>query len=133
MGKKQNILGNKTEVEIAEFLRGKGYWALIVQKGPNGQPFDIIAGREDVTWYIDAKHLEGDKVSFSFDRIEPNQRTSMGYARNFALIKRLGFVIKWERDNSRLFYLSYDKLIELEKKGFKSVKINDLEDYGEML
>lgn len=130
---KQLIVGNSTEERIAQFFSQKKYWAYILPKKLGGQPFDVIACRGNNTWFIDAKHLEANKASFSFERIEPNQRTSMKFAKIYADIKNLGFIIEWDRCPENLFYLSYDKLIEIEQNGAKSVKIEALEVFGNEL
>lgn len=133
MKSKQMIVGNNTEAFVAKLFQENKYWAYILPKKIGGQPFDVIACKNDVIWFVDAKHLEAEEASFSFERIEPNQRTSMRYARNFAGINNLGFVIRWDRDDSRVFFLSYDKLVELEQNGVKSVKIESLENFMEVI
>jgi hypothetical protein len=130
---KQNDVGKATETIIADFLREKGYWAYILPKKVGGQPFDIVACRCNCVWMVDAKHLESEKASFSFDRIEPNQRTAMMYARTFANISNIGFVIYWERNTTQLYFLHYDKWQEMAKQGQKSAKIDDLEIFGDLL
>ena len=129
----QNYVGKTTEIIIADFLREKGYWAYILPKKVGGQPFDIVACRCNYVWMVDAKHLEKEKASFSFDRIEPNQKTAMMYARTFANISNIGFVIYWERNTTQLYFLSYDRWQEMSKEGQKSVKIEDLENFGELI
>lgn len=143
---KQLDFGNESEKIVALFYKRKGYWAYILPKKVNGQPVDIIAMKENINWFVDAKHLIAEKKSFPFSRIEPNQKDSMQYAKNFAKIKNIGFVIvvgleQLERidlkaiENGLInaFFLPYDKLIELEEKGFKSVKIEELESFQEVL
>lgn len=131
---KQIDLGNETEREIAKFFNENKYWSFIIPKSFAGQPFDIIARRENFTWFIDAKHLESSKISFPFDRIEPNQITSMNYAYHIANIKeRIGLVIWWERDYSSHFYLSWDKYLKMIEKGLKSARIEELERLEEIL
>lgn len=125
MNSTQLILGNGSEEYVAQWLKSKKYWAYILPKKVGGQPFDIIACKENIVWMVDVKHIE-DKASFPFSRIEPNQRTSMRYARELANITNLGFVIKTNRDNLSLYFLSFDNLLELEKNGAKSVKIEAL-------
>lgn len=129
MSIKQNQIGKTTEKEIvAQYFKTKRYWAFVIPKTINGQPFDLIALRQKDIWLVDAKHLESEKVSFAFSRIEPNQITSMMYAKKYAnVIGHLGFIIYWEREPNSLFYLDYDNFIELSQKGAKSVKISDLE------
>lgn len=129
----QNIVGDSTEQFIANFLRENGYWAYILPKKVGGQPFDIIACRYNNIWFVDAKHLEKEKASFSFDRIEPNQKTSMLYAQQFAHITNMGFVIYWERTPEKLYFLPYDRVLKSEKESKKSVKIEDLNEFKEVL
>lgn len=129
----QNIVGDSTEQFIANFLRENGYWAYILPKKVGGQPFDIIACRYNNIWFVDAKHLEKEKASFSFDRIEPNQKTSMLYAQQFAHITNMGFIIYWERTPEKLYFLPYNRVLKSEKEGKKSVKIEDLNEFKEVL
>lgn len=133
MSEIQRKLGDKSENYVANWFKAHKYWAYILPKKIGGQPFDIIAARLDKVWFADVKHLEEGKKSFTFDRIEPNQRTSMQYARNFCLIKNIGFIIQAEIDPSRLFWLSYDRFVEEEQNGAKSVKLETLEDMEELI
>lgn len=129
----QNIVGDSTENYTANFLRENGYWAYILPKKVGGQPFDIIACRYDDIWFLDAKHLEKEKASFSFERIEPNQKTSMSYAQNFAHITNMGFVIYWERNPETLYFLPYERVRKMEADGHKSVKIEELNEFKVVL
>lgn len=129
----QNIVGDSTENYTANFLRENGYWAYILPKKVGGQPFDIIACRCDDIWFLDAKHLEKEKASFSFERIEPNQKTSMSYAQNFAHITNMGFVIYWERNPETLYFLPYERVVRMEAGGQKSVKIEELNEFKVVL
>lgn len=126
---KQLNVGNESEIEIGKFFKSKGYWAYITPKKFSGQPVDIIAAKENEIWLVDAKHLRKEDKSFPFSRIEPNQRFTMDYARKLAKIKNLGFCICSEICQEKIFYLSYDKLIELEEKGRKSAKLEEMEDF----
>ena len=131
---KQKKLGNATEKNITDIFKKNKYWSLIIPPSPAGQPFDIIARKNNFTWFVDAKHLEESKASFSFDRIEPNQITSMNYAYLISNIKdRMGFIIEWERDLSRHFYLSWDKYLSMSQKGSKSIPIEELEVLEELI
>lgn len=123
MGIKQNQIGKHTEVDVAQFFKENQYWAFVIPKGINGQPFDIIARRRNKTFFIDAKH--SDTGHFPFERIEPNQITSMSYANKVAEIKdNMGFVIKYEQE---LYFLPYETFVEMKNKGQKSVKIELLD------
>lgn len=130
---KQLDLGNETEQEVAKFFKSKGFWSYITPKKVSGQPVDIIAIKNNENWLVDAKHLDMKKKSFPFSRIEANQVDSLTYARKFAGIKNVGFVICLENDYSKFFYLSYDKYLEIEQNGRKSAKIEELEDLGDLL
>lgn len=132
---KQLLEGNKTEKFVAKTLKKYGYWNYILPKKVNGQPCDVFAakgGKKTIVWNIDAKHVEEGKVSFSFDRIEPNQHTSFMYAINFANLENCGFAIYFDRTKS-LYWLSYQDYLKYADLGQKSVNINDLKDFEEVL
>lgn len=130
---KQLDVGNEVEIEVGKIFKNNGYWAKIFPKKVSGQPVDIIAIKNKINWLVDAKHLREESKSFPFSRIEANQKDALRYAKEFAHIENLGFVICCGEDLTRGFFLSYDKLVELEEKGFKSVKISELEDFQEVL
>lgn len=123
----QNELGKKSEETISSFLHKKHFWVYVFPKKMEGQPFDIIACKNNEIWMLDVKHLESSKVSFPIYRIEPNQISSMIYARTFANIENLGFILDWEKDKTAFFFLRLDKVLELRKKNIKSIKIIELE------
>lgn len=134
MGMKENVLGKRAEKNVEQFFKSKRYWAFLIPKGVNGQPFDLIARKKDDVWFVDVKHVEEDKASFVFERIEPNQITSMRYAQKIAQIeKNLGFIIVWERDTDKLFFIEWSDIDEMMKKGIKSKKINELKELEELL
>lgn len=132
---KQLIEGNKTEKFVAKTLKKYGYWNYIIPKKINGQPCDVFAakgGNKTIVWNIDAKHVEEGKVSFSFDRIEPNQHTSFTYALNFAHLENCGFAIYFDRTKS-LYWFSYKEYLRYAELGFKSVSMFDLMDFEKVL
>jgi hypothetical protein len=139
MGQKQGDLGRNTEKNITDFFQQHRYWALIIPRGVGGQPFDIIAryknkkiGLDDM-WFIDAKHLEENKVSFSFNRIEANQISSMEYARDFCGIdEQMGFVVEWEKDGN-LYYFSFEDFLRISEEGRKSIKIEEMQNFSELI
>ena len=123
MGLKQNIIGKNSELKIADFFKKHYYWAFVIPKGVNGQPFDIIARKGNITFFVDAKHLDSD--IFSFERIEPNQISSMRYARVVAdITDNMGFVINKEEE---FYYLPYELYVELEAAGCKGIAVSHLE------
>ena len=58
----------------------------------------------------------------------------MKYAQKIAQIeKNLGFIIVWERDTDKLFFIEWSDIDEMMKKGIKSKKINELKELEELL
>jgi len=129
MGIKQNQVGHKTETKIAQFFSKYSYWAFVIPKGINGQPFDIIARRKNITFFVDAKHLDSD--FFPFDRIEPNQISSMKYAEKIAEIKdNMGFIINKDEE---FYFLPYNIYNELKEQGHRGINVKNLEPLNEYL
>lgn len=109
--------GTAFEKEFANWLHdNKGAWAHVLADKKNGQPFDIIAVRYGCAIAIDCKECESER--FSFDRIEPNQRTSM-WAWKRANGEPGYFAIKFPGERIRL--ISMDDIDHLEKNGIHSV------------
>ncbi len=128
-------LGTATEKFIAKTLKNYGYWVYNMPKKTNGQPCDIVAikgGNSFLAWLIDGKHVRDEEVSFSFNRIEANQISSMNYAHNYAKINNIGFCIFFDRDK-QLRWFPFEKYLDMYNKGFKSVNMNDLELFTEVL
>jgi len=65
-------LGSDFEQEVCEILANKGYWAMKIPDDKNGQPFDIIAGKDNQIFAIECKTC--DSRFFNISRIEVNQR-----------------------------------------------------------
>lgn len=131
-------IGNKTEKTASSIFREQGYWVYNCPKSASGsQPFDLIAikgGKEYIVWFVDGKHVRKNEVSFTLDRIEPNQWASMEYANGFAKVdtENMGFVINFER-TGEFYWLSYKDALELLKNGSKSINLNKLRLLGEVL
>lgn len=131
----RNEEGGKTEKFAAKTFKKYGYWSYIMPKKVNGQPCDIVAtkgGKRSIIWLVDAKHVEEEKVSFTFDRIEPNQLSSFDYATNFAKIRNCGFAIFFER-TKKLYWFAYADYIKYAQLGCKSVNMNELIEFEEAL
>lgn len=126
----QKKIGNNYEKKLCELLYTKGYWCHLFEYSKNGQPCDVIAIKGDVSMLIDVKHCCKDL--FTFDRIEPNQRTCFNYAMNICKIKRLGFVIYFKSEE-KFKWLNFKVLKTLEEKGKKSIRKEDLPDFEFML
>ena len=83
-------------------------------------------------WLVDAKHIRNEDVSFTFDRIESNQITSMRYARDFSKLENLGFAIFFDRDK-QLHWFPFEIYEELANQGVKSVNMHNLALFTEVL
>ena len=134
MGMKSQTNGNKGEDIVCKWLREKRYWAHLTKRSATGaQPVDIIAIRFDCHLLCDAKYVsEGKKGRFSFDDIQPDQITSMRYARDYSGIEELGFCIVFEgcENEPRFMPLKvYEALIGANEK---SVKMEELPTMAEM-
>lgn len=68
-------LGNHFEEELCDILAKKGFWVHNLAMNKAGQPADILAVRNRVSYLIDAK-VCSDK-GFALSRIEENQDLSM--------------------------------------------------------
>ena len=129
MGCKQLKNGNRDETIVVDLFKKHRFWAHNFSKDSSGaQPVDVIAIRKNENWLVDVKNVRKEDVSFPFSRIEPNQLTCMDYARNWAGIENLGFVICFERGELKPLFLTYDKYLEMSQNGCKSVKMTDLEE-----
>lgn len=133
MGGKQLKNGNRDEELVISIFKKHGYWCHNFAKDRVGkQPVDIIALKENTSWLVDVKNVENG-VSFPISRIEANQWTCLDYAKNFAKLKNLGFVICFERDDLRPLFLEYDKALEMLKTEKKSIKMSELKGLEEYL
>ena len=67
--------GTAFECDFATSLSGYGFWVHRLQDNRNGQPFDVIAARDGITYVFDCKDCSQER--FPFSRIEENQKTAM--------------------------------------------------------
>lgn len=120
------LIGGRTEKDIARILSKKGYWVLIVPKSASGsQPVDIVAMKGSNNILLDAKHLRKKDELFELSRIEPNQWSSMEFAKKYCELKNLGFAIAYECDNS-VRWLSYEIALSLKNRGRASISYKSL-------
>lgn len=73
MSNKSN--GAAFEKEFARMLAGHDFWVHLLVDNRNGQPFDVIAAKNGITYVFDCKDCSLEK--FPFSRIEPNQELAM--------------------------------------------------------
>ena len=103
----QKKIGNKYEFKLCSILKDSKYWCHLFEYSVNGQPCDIVAIKDDVSFLIDVKHCEGDR--FYTSRIEPNQQSCFNYAKKCG-IKNVGFAIYFEKSKCWK-WLEYDEKI----------------------
>lgn len=123
MANNNKKIGNNTETLILNKLKEAGYWCHLFAYNVYGQPCDIIALKDNVSFLIDAKHCSTDR--FNFGNIEPNQLTCFAYARHCG-VKHLGFAVFFEKIGE-LKWLPYDYIIN--NKEDKSVHYTMLGDF----
>lgn len=67
--------GTTFEKHFARYLSNKGFWVHCIQDRHNGQPFDVIACRNNKPFAFDCKVCSDDY--FALARIEENQKSAM--------------------------------------------------------
>lgn len=68
-------VGTGFERDLCLSLSGCGFWAHNLAQNNQGQPFDVIAARNGVSYPIDCKDCS--KNIFKMERIEENQYSAM--------------------------------------------------------
>ena len=68
-------VGNGFEKDLCLSLAGYGFWCHNLAQNSQGQPFDIIAARNGVSYPIDCKDCAKD--IFKLNRVEENQVSAM--------------------------------------------------------
>lgn len=68
-------IGTAFERELAQILSIHGFWAHCLKDNQNGQPFDVIAARNGISYVFDCKDCQG--KTFQLKRIEENQHNAM--------------------------------------------------------
>ena len=68
-------VGTGFERDLCLSLSGCGFWAHNLAQNSQGQPFDVIAARNGVSYPIDCKDCS--KNIFKMERIEENQFSAM--------------------------------------------------------
>ena len=101
-------IGNGFERDLCRDLAKCGFWAHNLAQNSQGQPFDVIAARNGVSYPIDCKDCAKD--IFKMERIEENQFSAM------SLWKETGNGEGWfalRMMNGNIYFLSFTVLREL--------------------
>ena len=93
--------GNHFETELCDILSGYGFWVHPMRQDNSGQPADIIAVRNKVSYLIDAKVCSNN--NFPLSRIEENQDLAMD------MWKECGNGIGWFalKLDSNIYFISH--------------------------
>ncbi len=116
--------GTAFEKEFAELLSERGFWAHLLQDNHNGQPFDVIAVKNDEPYAFDCKDCTG--KNFELRRMEENQRYAMQLwldCRNTVAM----FAVRYS--GNQIYLFEYGDLIEYEKE-MKSIPESKAAVYG---
>jgi len=100
--------GTRFERRLAKLISDHGYWVHIMAQSVAGQPFDVIAVKNQTAYAIDCKVCANDV--FKLTRIEPNQASAM------TLWNECGNGSGWialELSDRSIYMLSYVQLMEL--------------------
>lgn len=111
-------IGNQMEKKVAEYFAGEGYWVHRLQDNHNGQPFDMIAIRENKAYCMECKHCIGNV--FNLSRLEFNQKNafeklSKNGSENLYIAIQFG-------DDEYFYTMLYEFYKKLLKSGVTSVK-----------
>lgn len=104
-------IGNLMEKKVAETLALGGYWVHRLQDNHNGQPFDMIAIRENRAYCIECKHCAGSV--FLFSRLEFNQRNAFY---KLEKCKTYGYIAIQFSGADKFYLVDYNYVRELEKE-----------------
>ena len=115
---------NEFEVFCVNEFADNGAWVHRFAKSNTGsQPFDIIAIRGNIIYAIDCKVVSTERPYFPFSRIELNQKGAMeSLKKKYAGALCRGFLIYHKE---KIYFLSFEKFLDLEEKGRKGVKLED--------
>ncbi|WP_349947318.1 hypothetical protein ABFV83_02195 [Lacrimispora sp. BS-2] len=108
--------GTDFEREFAELLSEEGFWVHMFQDNKNGQPCDVVAARNGVTYLFDCKDCEKDY--FFLSRMEENQYNAMHL---FELTgnEKGKFALRFS--NQTIYLIDYDLIKHLQGKGIKQI------------
>ena len=126
--KNNKIIGNEFEKEFALYLQEKGMFVYNLPNKSTGQPFDIIATKNNVFYGFECKHCKGNV--FSLSRVEDNQvqvfkKLQKSNTNNYY------FVFKCEVFNT-IKFCEADYIIECLRYMRKNIDLSVLKDIEEL-
>jgi len=117
--------GTRFEHEFAEYLSDRGFWVHRIQDNKNGQPFDVIAAKDESVFVFDCKDCSNEV--FLFSRMEENQRNAMKLWTECGNINAFYAV----RYGSSVYMFEASDLIAYEKEdGMKNISVEQAPMYG---
>ena len=119
-------IGNSFETELCDILSGYGFWVHPLNQNKAGQPADVIAVRNKVSYLIDAKVCSNNK--FPFSRIEENQDLAMEWWKECN--NGIGwFALKLGEFDSQILMISHYAMTAYRDRR-KSLSANDIIELG---
>lgn len=118
-------VGNGFEKDLCRSLSAYGFWVHLMTQNSQGQPFDVIAARNGVSYPIDCKVC--DKDVFRLDRIEENQASAM------TLWLRTGNGDGWfalRMVNGEVYFLSFFFLSGCQTAGVRQLNREQIQTNG---
>ena len=100
--------GNAFERQLCDILCDHGFWAHNLAQNSSGQPADVVAVKNKVSYLIDCKVCSRNK--FQLDRIEDNQHCAMEFWQDCG--NGVGWFALKLKDES-IWFVSYDILENL--------------------
>lgn len=111
--KSNREVGNTFEQELCNLLFDKGFWVKNLKQDSAGQPADIIAVKNKVSYLIDAKVCSDDE--FQLSRIEENQDLAMELWRECGNGMGL-FALKIRDSDTQIYMISHYTMIAYRKQ-----------------
>lgn len=116
-------IGNNFEKSTAEYLSENDFWVYRLPNKIGGQPFDILALKNDTVIALDCKVCSNDV--FDKSRIEDNQHTAMNKILKCVSKAKVGFYFLFN-DGTECF-AGYNDIIKADKRNLKK---DDLLEMG---
>lgn len=122
------LVGKKREDEFKTLIHKHGYFVHMMETNNEGQPFDFVTSKENISYFLDIKNVNKGK-RLVLDRIEPNQRSSFKMLNDFNTLNTL--IVAYFKELNNWYYIEF-RHIDFEKssiniKEFKIIDFNNKE------